>query len=70
MVEVSFRTVNLIDGPNAGNIGFVFHIFKRGSGHPGRTLTTVVEPNAADYPAVLRECASRLEEELKGAESW
>ena len=57
--------------------GFSAHVFKRGSGNPGKVMAATLPEydtgpygRECDYPTMLRNMADKLEELQKEAETW
>jgi hypothetical protein len=77
LVETTLQVKDLAVDFGRLQWGFTMHVFKRGSGNPGKVLACVMPMydtglygKECDYPTMLRRMADDLEELQKEAESW
>ena len=77
MVETTLQVKDLEVDFGRLQWGFSAHVFKRGSGNPGKVLAcsmpkydTGLHGKECDYPTMLRKLADKLEALQKEAETW
>ena len=77
LVETTLQVKDLTVDFGRLQWGFAAHVFKRGSGNPGKVMAaslpkydTGLYGRECDYPTMLRTLADKLEELQKEAETW